>query len=125
MENINDILCKTKKKKSFPSFFQDEDNKIITDKTQIANKFNTFFATVGSKLASKINIPRNKCVHNYPRNTHNSTFNFKNINERTVDNIIHNLALKSSFDFDGLSTRLIKSIKILLKRPITIKFIKR
>ncbi len=29
--------------------------------------FNTFFATVSSKLASTINIPRNKCVHNYLR----------------------------------------------------------
>ena len=107
-KTINDILCKTKKKKSFPSFFRDEDNKIITDKVQIANKFNIFFATVDSKLASKINKPINKCFHNYLRKTHNSTFNFQDINESTVDTIIHNLPPKSSFGFDGLSTRLIK-----------------
>ncbi len=40
---INDILCKTKKENSFSSYFRDETNNIITDKTQIANKFNTSF----------------------------------------------------------------------------------
>ncbi len=41
-KTINEIINKTKKKKTFPDTFNDGENE-ITDKLEIANKFNTFF----------------------------------------------------------------------------------
>ncbi len=64
-KTINDILCECKKKKSFPGYFRDEDNNIITNKTQISNNFNTFFTNVIPNLANKIRPPTNKHVENY------------------------------------------------------------
>ncbi len=47
-------------------------------------------------------------------------FNFQNINEENVTQIIDKLAAKTSFGFDSLSTKLLKTIKDALIRPITI-----
>ena len=119
-KTINDILNRTKKKNTFPSFFRDEENNIITDKLQISNKFNTFFATIGSNLAKKIISPTDKTFKTYLSKTHSYTFKLKNIDEKTTNDIIDKLAPKSSFGLDGLSTKLVKLIKPILIRPITI-----
>ena len=119
-KTINDILNKTKKKYTFPSFFRDEENNIITDKLQIANKFNNFFASIGSNLARQIKSPTDKSFKNYLTKKHNHTFKFHDINEDTINSIIDKLSPKTSFGFDGLSTKLIKIVKLILVRPITI-----
>ncbi len=63
-KTINDILNKTKRKKSISQFFQDGTN-IITDKITIENKFNSFFTNIGTALSQKIMTPKNKSVNLY------------------------------------------------------------
>ncbi len=46
---ISDVLNKTKKKKHFPQFFQDENDLKITEKLEIGNTFNDFFVNIGKK----------------------------------------------------------------------------
>ena len=41
-KTMNEILSKSKTNKSFPTYFI-ESNSIMTDKLEIANKFNAFF----------------------------------------------------------------------------------
>ena len=48
----------------------DDENKTITDPVEMANTFNTYFSTIGSKLASKIDKPSNNC--NYSCNSYTS-----------------------------------------------------
>ncbi len=117
---ITSILNKTKNKSSFPSFFRDEDNRIITDKVQIANKFNSFFSTIGSKLARNIKNVDNKSFEEYLKKQINSKFKFHEVDEDSVNKIIDNLAPKTSFGFDGISTKLLKKIKITILKPITL-----
>ena len=45
-----------------------DENKTITDPVEMANTFNTYFSTIGSKLASKIDKPSNNC--NYSCNSY-------------------------------------------------------
>ena len=45
-----------------------DENKTITDPVKMANTFNTYFSTIGSKLASKIDKPSNNC--NYSCNSY-------------------------------------------------------
>ncbi len=52
-KTINSILNKTNTKKNIPQLFKDNE-KTITDKIAIANKFNTFFTSIGPDLAHKI-----------------------------------------------------------------------
>ncbi len=49
---INDILSKSRKKKSFPEAFK-EDGQTISDKIEIANMFNLYFTNIGLNLAQK------------------------------------------------------------------------
>ncbi len=61
---INDILNKSRKKKTFPEVFM-EDGKSINEKIEIANKFNLYFTEIGANLAEKIVAPTNKSFRNY------------------------------------------------------------
>ena len=117
-KTINDILNKTKKKKTFPQYFKDNGN-IITDKLEIANKFNAFFADIGPKLAQEIIMPENKHYKNYLTHKFSTKFHFQNVTEETVENIINKLKPKTSFGFDGISTKLVKTVKRSLINPIT------
>ncbi len=46
-QTINEVLNKTRKKKTFPEYFKKE-NKHITDKLEIANHFNSFLNSLTS-----------------------------------------------------------------------------
>ncbi len=61
---INDILNKSRKKKTFPEVFM-EDGKYISEKIDIAHKFNLYFNKIGANLAEKIEAPTNKSFRNY------------------------------------------------------------
>ena len=53
---IREMLNKTNVKTTYPPFFL-LNNKKINDKTEIANEFNKYFATVGNVLAQQIITP--------------------------------------------------------------------
>ncbi len=119
-KTIKEILNRSKNKSSFPSFFRDENNKVITDKVEIANKFNYFFSTVGSKLAKNIKTPNGKSFKDYLNKLHQKCFNFQKIRSDIINKIIDELAPKSSSGFDGLSTKFVKNLKNYLLQPITL-----
>ncbi len=118
-KTINDILNKTKRKKAFSQFFRDGEN-MITNKYVIVNKFNTFFTNIGPNLSKLIKSPSNKNFRNYLTQNFNINFSFQNINEETISQIIDKFPPKTSFGFDGLSTKLVKTVKDALIKPITI-----
>lgn len=117
---IGEILSRTKKKKSFPSLFKDEKNNIITDKTLIANKFNSFFASIGSDLAKKIKVSGNKSFKNFLTKKHNCIFGFTTVDESIIGEIMDELKPKTSSGFDGLSSKLLKTMKEVIITPITL-----
>ncbi len=53
--NINDTLNKSRKNKSFPEAFK-EDGQIISDKIEIANKFNLYFTNIAKKIKTSVII---------------------------------------------------------------------
>ncbi len=116
-KTINSIN-KTNRKKKIPQLFTDNE-KIKTNTIAIANKFNTFFTNIGPELA-KIKQPTNKSFKNYLTLNYNHNFKFKKINKGTILLIIDKLAPKASVGFDGLSTKLMKTIKDVLIKPLAI-----
>lgn len=119
-KTINSILSRTKRKKTFPQFFKDGNN-IITSKLAIVNHFNSFFTNIGPNLSNSIiDIPNNKSFRSFLNTRKNYNFNFKNINTDIVNTIIDKLAPKSSTGYDGISTKLLKTIKNVILSPITI-----
>jgi hypothetical protein len=117
-KTINDILNKTKKKRTFPEYFNDEEG-IITDKLEIANKFNTFFTNIGLNLANKIKMPDNTNFKDYLKEKYTAEFNFQDIDREGVEKIINNMKPKTSCGFDGISMKIVKTAKDVLLEPLT------
>ena len=103
-----------------PDSFHGNNDTNITEKSEIANSFNTFFTQVGPKLANNIDIPLGKSHSDYLTKPSNSTFNFQNIEETDIIQIIDNLPNKTSRGNDDLSYQFIKRIKISLTKPLSI-----
>ncbi len=118
-KTINEILNRTKRKNKFPQYFKDG-NHLVTGKLAIVNHFNEYFTNIGPKLSKLITPPKNKSFHSYLNNKLSHNFQFKHTDAKTVDEIISNLAPKSSSGFDGISTKLLKTIKTVLIAPITL-----
>ena len=85
-----------------------------------ANKFNTFFTEIGPKLANSITVT-NKTNHNdYLKTEIDTVFQFQQVDETDILNIINNLTPKTSSGIDNLSIKHIKVIKYELAKPLTL-----
>jgi hypothetical protein len=65
-------------------------------------------------------LPKDKSFKDYLKNKFNLKFTFDNVDEENVGKIIDKLSPKASFGFDGISSKLLKSIKTAVVKPITI-----
>ena len=118
-KTINEILTKNQTKNKFPAVFNDNGS-MITDKVNIANKFNVFFTNIGEKIAKGINYDGNKNYGHYLNKDIHSSFTFMNIDEDAINKIIYNLPPKSSSGCDGISTKLLKVIDPVIIKPLTL-----
>lgn len=120
-KKIKDILNKDNDKTPIPEYFIHE-NKEISDKQDIANQLNKYFADIGPKLANQINIPANNTLNfmSYLNENNNNILQFKPIREEDIEKIIRNLKFKDSFGYDGISTKLLKDIAPSIVSPLTI-----
>ena len=92
----------------------------LTDHREIANQFNIFFANIGHIQSSSINYTGDKKCDAYLKEPNKISFEHKYVNESTIMTIITNLLNKNSYGFDGLSTTIIKSIKYIIIKPLTL-----
>ncbi len=61
----------------------------------------------------KIKAPKKEnCLKLFDK--YNLTFTFHNVNEEEINQIIDKVAPKSRFGFDGLSLKLVKTVKYVL-----------
>ena len=105
-KTLNNLVPNDKKSNSSPQFITDEKGIEITDKKEIAEKFNSFFVSVGSKLAAVFNFSRTD--HICPSVCPNS-FNFSNVSLATVQKLIKQLDNEKSTGLDGIC---VKSLKL-------------
>ena len=106
-------------KTNFPESFL-INNVLTKDKTIIANEFNTYFANVGSNLASKMKNNCNIAYNDFLSNPSLSTFTFQPITDEIIINIIDKLKSKNSQSHDGLSSKLLKLVKHETSKAITL-----
>ena len=88
------------------------DREVLTDKHVIANRLNTFFTNIGPTLASQIVTDGNSSYEDFLINPILHEFNFNQIGEEDVVNVIDKLPSKTSSGVDGISTNLLKDINI-------------
>ena len=113
---INDTLRKKSSTSCDAHFISN--GQIIKNHDEIADQFNHFFISIGSKLSREIQ-PMNDHKQ-YLRNPTESQLIFTSVEEQHVLTIINNLKDKSSYGHDGISNNLITWIKDVLIKPLTL-----
>ncbi len=92
---------------------------IVEGKLAIANHFNSYFTNIGPKLSNLIDMSNKPSFRTYLKKS-NLNFDFKLVENELISNIIDNFAPKSSCGYDGVSMKLLKSVKDSLLKPITL-----
>ena len=84
---------------------------------EIANKFNTLFTHIGPDQSKNINYTGDKTYLKEPNKVY---LIFEKVSETNVMQIINNLPNKTSCGFDGISTIVMKSIKHVILKSLTL-----
>ena len=120
--NIKDLSQQSKVKRHFPTYFMINREEII-DSNIIANKFCKYFTDIGPSLAKNIKMPENINAKDFLTGTHSCTFQFKNIDDISILEIINELPNQSSTGFDDISMTSIKAIKTGIIPALTCIFV--
>ena len=115
---IKEVTNKTTTKTQLPELFK-VDGKVLTEKKDIANKFNNFFTNIGPSLASKISATGTKTYKAFVNTPYTHNFTFSAITESDVIKAIDKLPSKTSSGVDGISPVLLKHIKHEISKPVT------
>ena len=117
-ETIADVMSKSKIQNKFPAHFNINE-KQITDKKEITEQLNSFFITIGPKLANEhdpVGKPDFKSYLNI--NKLKTVFKCTPIEEEETQTIIKNLKPKYISGHDNISLILLKSsINSIAKTP--------
>ncbi len=105
---LNEIL--KRKNKKVISHKMKVNGKQTSDAKEIADIFNNYFTNIGPNLAKQITSDCNLNYTNFLKQNISSRFNFVNVTEHEVHQIINKLKGKSSYGYDLLSTLLLKQI---------------
>ena len=92
----------------------------LKENQEIANRFNTFFINIGPNQSKNIVYNGDKTHKSYLTHTFQTEFNYTEVNEEIILNIIDNLKNSNSCGFDDLSTNTLKSIKHSVTKPLAI-----
>ena len=86
---IKDTLQRKKQSKTTAQFIFN--NRIITDLGEIANEFNAYFVGIGRLLSEQIHSDSTSQDYLLQRNKPNINFNFVQVNEVYINNVINKL----------------------------------
>ena len=116
---LKDIINTKKSKSDFPPYFTDLGIKISGSKT-IADKFNEYFTKIGPELARSIDTSHKIPFDNYLKSPCQLSFQFQYTTPDSIEKNIGDLKPKSSAGCDNLSSKLLKDIKGIISRPLSI-----
>ena len=112
---INEILSKNKANKIL--YFK-ENGINITNKTDTANKFNNYFTSIAQTIAQGIQYDGNTDYIYHLKKRVDSVFRFKDVDKKTVKKIIESLPTKNICGCDGISSKLLKIIELVIIKPL-------
>lgn len=120
-KEINNLLNRVKANDSFPSTFIIDDCE-VSDIRVIADKFNDFFLNIGLTMANSVPPPSdtNLVFSKFLSGVNEVLFEFSPISEDDVLKYIDSLSTKSSYGYDHISTKLLKSIKTSVAAPLAL-----
>ena len=118
-DTIKSVLNINKKKRDFPLFFKVNSTK-VTNKAEIASRFNQFFTEIGPKLATKLHSTNLPLFSTYLTDNHNVQFNFTQVSEDDIKKILDKLKPKVSTGHDEISVKLLKGGSSVIAEPLAL-----
>ena len=116
---ISSIMSRKNNGKNHPDYFL-LNNARISDKKNIAEKFNTFFTNIGPKLSNEIPAPQGISYKTFLKQKISCAFNFNLVEVKDIIDTINKLAPKSSCGYDNISTKLLKQLSPIVSPFITV-----
>ena len=115
---INEVLGNNRNKSISTKF--NINDKCITDQQEIANHFNSFFASIGTKISQQIKNHDQIDHRQYLINSPVTTFHFHEITTQDVMCIISKLPNKKSTGYDEISTETIKILSAVISPTLSL-----
>ena len=115
---INSLTTGTNQKATYPDSFI-VDGQHITDSQTIADKFNSYFLNIASKMTENLG-PVNASFKSYLGEDSDHNFEFQTITELQVTKAIDSLKSKRTLDCYGLSTEIVKLCRDQLVPVLTV-----
>lgn len=117
---ISEVLSRGRSARKAPDYFL-INSIAVSDSTKIANLFNEFFSNIGEKLAASQEEPSsNVTFESFLGNRPNAVFSFRSVDSEEILKIIDSIKSKSSFGYDSISSKVLKSAKFQLVSPLTL-----
>ena len=122
---INETLTRNKQGSEIPSILFHDDKELTNlkiKKNEIANAFNVYFGNIGKNLAADIesSISTDQSYTQYLLNPTKEKCIFRCATQDEVVKAINNLENKRSSGHDGISNKVLKSIKNEIAKPLTL-----
>jgi hypothetical protein len=114
-KKISDLTSKKTKSTNISEI--KEDGVMLTDPTEVANSFNTFFSEIGPDLSDKLAEP-DYLPESYP-NPINSEFYFQTITETEVFKSLTTLKTSKATGHDIISAKLLKDSADVITKTLT------
>ena len=115
---INEVLGNNPNKSISTKF--NINDKCITDQQEITNHFNSFFASIGTKISQQIKNHDQIDHRQYLINRPVTTFHFHEITTQDVMCIISKLPNKKSTGYDEISTETIKILSFVISPTLSL-----
>ena len=116
---INKIIHKKGNSKTYPDNFS-VNGEILSEPTEIATAFNSYFTNIGEELASKIIHTGPDSHKDFLTEEINSSFEFQPVNENEIARIVEKIKGTSSCGYDQLPSKLLKLLIPHLKKPLSL-----
>ena len=107
-KELNNVINKGVTETCFPKEFI-HNNTVISEKLEIANKFNEFFVNVGPNLAKNIEVcDRSIDIFNYLQKRNSTSMFLKSVSEEEVIKVVNSFKGKTSTGYDNIDMSILK-----------------
>ena len=114
---LNCVIKKNINETCYPKEFE-HNGIVISQKSEIANKFNEFFVNVGPDLAKNIKVCDNANIYDYLSNRNCQSMFLESVSEKEIIDIVNSFKSKTSTGYDNIDMSIVKKNISHIAKPL-------